>query len=175
METARKGKLRSRQVAAIPIRRNARGQLQVLLVTSRETQRWVIPKGWPWPGRPNHEAAAEEAWEEAGVRGRARGRTIGSFRYGKRRNGGVLPVRVMVYLLEVSEVARSWPEIAERRRAWFSPDKAADAVEELELKALLRALELDALMEILAVPFAALACGLAVLRKMLAKEHCGKP
>ena len=141
MATARKGKLGSRQVAAVPIRRNARGQLQVLLVTSRETQRWVIPKGWPWPGRPDHEAAAEEAWEEAGVRGRARRGKTGSFSYGKRRNSGVLPVRVMVYLLEVTEVAKTWPEIEERRRAWFSPAKAADAVEELELKALLRALD----------------------------------
>ncbi len=57
------------QVAAIPVRKSAEGQLEVLLVTTRETQRWVVPKGWPLPRRPDHEAAANEAWEEAGVRG----------------------------------------------------------------------------------------------------------
>ncbi|HKZ96072.1 MAG TPA: NUDIX domain-containing protein [Hyphomicrobiaceae bacterium] len=132
---------RTRQIAAIPVRRNARGKVQVLLVTSRETQRWVIPKGWPWPDLPDHEAAAEEAWEEAGVRGLARRNKIGSFTYDKRRNGKVVRVLVVVYLLEVREMARTWPECAERRRAWFSPAKAANAVEELKLKTLLHTLD----------------------------------
>ncbi len=131
---------KSNQVAAIPVRRNARGRLQVLLVTSRRTQRWVIPKGWPWAGRPDHEAAEEEAWEEAGVRGSVSQESIGTFNYGKRRNGKVFAVKVTVYLLEVTEVARSWPELAERRRAWFSAAKAAHAVTEPKLKVLLRAL-----------------------------------
>ena len=60
----------SNQVAAIPVRRRADGNLEVLLVTSRETRRWIVPKGWPWPEVSDHEAAAAEAWEEAGVRGR---------------------------------------------------------------------------------------------------------
>lgn len=131
---------RLNQVAAIPVRKNPRGRLQVLLVTSRRSRRWVIPKGWPWAGRPDHEAAQEEAWEEAGVRGNVRKESIGIFNYGKRRNGKVIAVTVTVYLLEVTKVARSWPERAERRRAWFSAAKAANAVTEPRLKALLRAL-----------------------------------
>ena len=129
-----------KQIAAIPLRSDASGQLQVMLVTSRETRRWVIPKGWPWPGLPDHEAAREEAWEEAGVRGHARRDKIGSFTYGKRRNGKVMPTKVIVYRLDVTEIAETWPEIAERQRAWFSLAKAADAVEELKLKKLLLAL-----------------------------------
>jgi len=132
---------RSTQVAAVPVRRPAHGGLEILLVTSRETQRWVIPKGWPWPKRPDHEAAAAEAWEEAGVLGNAAPDAVGTFTYDKRRRGAVLPVVVSVFLLEVLEVADDWPEIDQRRRAWFSPSAAAEAVNEPELKALLRALE----------------------------------
>jgi 8-oxo-dGTP pyrophosphatase MutT (NUDIX family) len=61
----------ARQVAALPVRRNPDGSLSVLLVTSRETRRWVIPKGWPWPDRDDYVAATEEAREEAGVLGLA--------------------------------------------------------------------------------------------------------
>ncbi len=131
---------KSKQVAAIPIRCSPRGQLQVMLVTSRDTQRWVIPKGWPWPGRPDHEAAEEEAWEEAGVRGTTRKNKFGTFSYGKRHGDKVVPTKVTVYLLDVTEVARSWPEIGQRRRAWFSPTNAAAAVDEEQLSELLRAL-----------------------------------
>ena len=129
------------QVAAVPVRRKDGGELMVLLVTSRETRRWIIPKGWPWSDAPHHESAAAEAWEEAGVRGRIVADALGTYTYDKRRDGILLTVQVSVYLLEVTEEERTWPEMDERERAWFSPAAAAEAVIEPELKALLRTLE----------------------------------
>lgn len=126
-----------KQVAAVPYRFDGAGRLQVLLVTSRETQRWVVPKGWPWPGLANHKAAVGEAWEEAGVRGRARKRAIGSYVYEKVEGKRARKVKVNVYLMAVSELATWWPEKSERKRAWFVPGKAAEAVIEPELKLLL--------------------------------------
>ncbi len=129
-----------KQVGALPIRPGHAGGLQVLLVTSRESQRWVIPKGWPWPQLPDHEAAAGEAWEEAGVRGHAVAAEIGIFAYEKRQGGKLLPIEVVVYLLEVTEEVETWPEANERRRAWFDLNEAVEAVAEPELKALLQSL-----------------------------------
>ena len=129
------------QVAAIPIRRRATGAVEVLLVTSRETRRWVVPKGWPWRKVSDHEAAAGEAWEEAGVRGHTRRKRIGRFDYRKLRDGKSSMLRVHVYLLEVVEIARTWPEAKERSRRWFSPARAAELVAEPELKALLHDLQ----------------------------------
>lgn len=129
------------QVAAIPVRRLGDGTWQVMLVTSRESQRWVVPKGWPWVNLPDHEAAAEEAWEEAGIRGVVHDTPLGTFAYEKRRADKVLvPVTVVAYLLVVQEEENDWPERHERRRAWFSPDDAAAAVAESDLKSILRGL-----------------------------------
>jgi 8-oxo-dGTP pyrophosphatase MutT (NUDIX family) len=130
------------QIAAIPIRRDSTGKLEVLLVTSRETKRWVIPKGWPWRKVADHDAAAGEAWEEAGVKGNVTPDSIGTFAYAKRRHGKSRTLTVLVYLLEVAEVAQTWPEAHERKRSWFSPSKAAGLVDEPALKSLL--FELDA-------------------------------
>jgi 8-oxo-dGTP pyrophosphatase MutT (NUDIX family) len=129
------------QVAAIPVRRRGDGNLEVLLVTSRETRRWIVPKGWPWPEVSDHEAAAAEAWEEAGVRGRVLADELGTYTYDKQRDGTLLSVDVIVYLLEVTDEERIWPEMDERERAWFSPAAAAEAVVEPELKTLLHALD----------------------------------
>lgn len=129
---------RLKQVAALPVRRDEAGNLQVLLVTSRETRRWVIPKGWPWPDVPDYQAAANEAREEAGIVGTTRPQSIGSYGYGKRRKGSVLDVEVAVFLLEVTFEEASWPEQGQRERAWFTPDAAARAVHEPELQALIR-------------------------------------
>lgn len=132
------------QVAAVPVRRCGDGTWQVLLVTTRETRRWVVPKGWPWADRPDYEAAAREAWEEAGIRGDIRQEPLGTFAYDKRRNGDeIVPVTVVAYLMEVSEEMDDWPERDQRQRAWFSIDAAADTVCEAELKLLLRALSAD--------------------------------
>jgi len=128
----------ARQVAALPMRRNPDGSLSVLLVTSRQTRRWVIPKGWPWPDREDHVAAAEEAREEAGVLGLALAESIGSYTYRKNYPAGPIAVRVHVYLLEVREELLSWPEQDQRERAWFELPDAVAKVDEPELRDLLQ-------------------------------------
>jgi 8-oxo-dGTP pyrophosphatase MutT (NUDIX family) len=130
-----------RQVAALPWRKGRRG-VEVLLITSRETARWVIPKGWAMAGLADHASAAEEAREEAGADGEAASGLIGSYEYDKRRrNGAVLRIEVAVYALEVSKLLRVWPEKAERKRKWFAPAKAAALVAEPGLSAIINDLE----------------------------------
>jgi 8-oxo-dGTP pyrophosphatase MutT (NUDIX family) len=131
----------ARQVGAVPVRRAPDGTLLVLLITTLQTQRWVIPKGWPWPGERDHTSAAAEAREEAGVLGEARPGCIGSYTYEKRRQSGSLPVRVAVYLLDVREELDDWPECQRRQRAWFTPSEAAAIVQEPELRDLLLQLQ----------------------------------
>jgi 8-oxo-dGTP pyrophosphatase MutT (NUDIX family) len=129
------------QVGALPWRR-VDGALQVLLVTSRETRRWVAPKGWPMPYKSDAEAAATEAWEEAGVKGLIASAPIGGYSYAKRlKDGSDRRCRVKVYPLEVTVMRDHWPEAAERARRWFPPAEAADLVAEPELAAILRAFD----------------------------------
>ena len=116
----------------------AEGGLRVLLVTSRETRRWVIPRGNPMRGRKPHRAAAIEAFEEAGVVGRIRSKAVGSFIYDKIKPKGAQPCSVKVFPLKVRKIRDDWPEARERERRWFSPEDAADLVREPELAALLR-------------------------------------
>jgi 8-oxo-dGTP pyrophosphatase MutT (NUDIX family) len=127
-----------KQVGALPVKWDGNGALRVMLVTSRETRRLVIPKGWPWPGVKDHKAAAEEAREEAGIRGRIGREAVGSYTYDKRRSNGVVPVKVKVFLLEVDEELDDWPEKDERERKWLTVAKAAEAVAEPELADLIR-------------------------------------
>lgn len=128
------------QVAALPVRRAGDG-LEVLLVTSRETHRWIVPKGWPMKGRKDHDAAAREALEEAGVRGKIHKRPLGSYVYGKRLAEGVEMCRVMVYRLDVEEECASWPEGDERDRQWLGVREAASRVEEPGLATIIRSLD----------------------------------
>lgn len=115
---------------------------EVLLISSRETGRWVIPKGWPMKGRAGHEAAAIEAWEEAGVKGQIAEDRLGHFTYDKILNRDskkerAKPCIVDVYPLEVAKLAPEFPEQRQRRRKWFAPADAARKVAEPELKSLL--------------------------------------
>jgi 8-oxo-dGTP pyrophosphatase MutT (NUDIX family) len=127
------------QYAALPYRRNPDLDLEVLLVTSRETRRWVIPKGWPVQKLAPHRSAAHEAMEEAGLVGRIGRRSIGSYGYRKRLStGSVIPCQVMVFPLKVSKQLTTWPEKDQRRTKWFRPDAAAKAVKEPELRAIIR-------------------------------------
>lgn len=112
---------------------------RLLMITSRGTGRWVIPKGWPMTGRSAAGAALREAWEEAGVRGTAQEQPIGQYAYNKRQGRGLsIPINVQVYLVHVTGLEEDFPEAAERRRDWFTPAEAAELVDEIELKALLR-------------------------------------
>ena len=114
------------------------GAVEILLVTSRDTGRWIIPKGWPVPDSTPQAAAALEAWEEAGVRGRVAEGCIGLYGYDKALAADrVVPCMVAVYAMEVTGLRDRFPERKERRRKWFTPAKAAQKVLEPELGALL--------------------------------------
>lgn len=134
---------RRRQVAALPWRAptgqaGAGEGLEILLVSSRETRRWVIPKGWPMKGKADHVAAAQEAYEEAGLDGRIADRPIGDYPYLKRLKSGVArPVTVDVYPMQVTGEHATWPEKGQRVLRWMSPVEAALAVQEPELRDLI--------------------------------------
>lgn len=128
------------QYAALPWRLRADGEIEVLLITSRETQRWVIPKGWPIKTLSPGASAAHEAFEEAGVSGKVRERSIGRYHYDKRlRSGRLQHVRVLVYALQVVALAEEWPEKGQRELKWVPPADGAEMVAEPELKTLLAA------------------------------------
>jgi 8-oxo-dGTP pyrophosphatase MutT (NUDIX family) len=129
------------QCAAIPIRFTERGRMEVLLVTSRGSKKWVIPKGWPIRKLAPHATAAREAYEEAGIEGVIRPKSpIGRYQYSKRVDANVLEIRVKVFILWVARQLETWPEQTERQTRWFSPDEAAQAVEGEQLAMLLHCL-----------------------------------
>lgn len=127
------------QVAALCYRKTD-GDKEVLLITSRGTGRWILPKGWPMEGKSAADAARLEAWEEAGVRAKAVSQTpIGCFDYIKDRDEGLpTPCDTQVYPVEVADLAEDYPEAGERERRWLPARDAAELVEEDGLKQLLR-------------------------------------
>ena len=131
------------QVAALPVRVGPDG-VEVMLVTSRETRRWIVPKGWPMKDREDHDAAAQEAFEEAGIRGRVHEHPIGAYTYRKVIRRGPPPLaetcRVMVYRLDVEEERDDWREAAQRTRRWFPALEAAEQVAEPRLASLIQRL-----------------------------------
>lgn len=127
-----------RQCAALPLT-GAGGDLRVVMVTSRETRRWVIPKGWVEDGEAPHHSAAREAFEEAGIEGEADPVPVGRFAYTKRKSRGLLlPCEVLVYRLRVIRLLPDWPERRQRERRLMLPQEAAALVAEPELARLLR-------------------------------------
>ncbi|MBV7409330.1 NUDIX hydrolase [Maritimibacter sp. DP1N21-5] len=126
------------QFGALPFRIRE-GKVQVLLISSRGTGRWIIPKGWPMNKSTPAEAAAIEAYEEAGVTGRVHNGVIGFYTYSKREQGRRMPVVVAVFPLLVQRELMNWPERGQRKRKWVSRKKAAKLVDEPELKDILRA------------------------------------
>lgn len=115
-----------------------RGKPRILLITSRDTGRWVMPKGWPMNGKSAADAAAREAWEEAGVEGRISERCIGLYTYPKIEGDDQTPCAVLVFPLKVKNLRKRFPEADERDRKWFGRKKAAEAVQEPELREMLR-------------------------------------
>ena len=127
---------RLEQVAALPFRRAATGGVDILLITSRSSGRWIIPKGWLAKGSKPRHCAAREAYEEAGLRGRVGKSALGEFEYVKRLGRSAAPCRVRVFPLETTAEKRKWPEMHQRARAWFSPVEAATLVSDPGLGAI---------------------------------------
>jgi hypothetical protein len=140
---ARKGE-KVRQVAAIPFRLGEDGSIQVMLVTSRETKRFIVPKGWPMKGKSGRKAATIEAEQEAGVIGKTLKEPAGTYSYWKRLAASFVRVDVTVYLLAVAEERGDWRERKTRQRAWLSPRDAASLIDEPELATLVATLEAPA-------------------------------
>ncbi len=126
-----------KQVAALCWRMH-KGKVEVLLITSRDTGRWVIPKGWPMDGMSAAAAAAQEAWEEAGVQGVVSDLTLGQFVYDKIMPKKALRCSVDVFPLRVKELKSKFPEAKERRRVWHRAKDAANLVAEPTLREMLK-------------------------------------
>ncbi|MGC4024776.1 MAG: NUDIX hydrolase [Mesorhizobium sp.] len=126
-----------RQIAALPFRISDEGDLKVLLITSRGTRRFVIPKGWQMDGLKDWDAAAQEAREEAGIKGDVHKKPIGEYQYWKRLKTAFVPINVAVYPLEVTGSMPRWREAKQRRRGWVNWEQAKVLVDEPELISLI--------------------------------------
>jgi 8-oxo-dGTP pyrophosphatase MutT (NUDIX family) len=125
------------QYAALPWRL-VEDRLEILLITTLTSKRWVVPKGWPVEGCSPSECAAHEALEEAGVVGTTASKPVGSFAYLKRRKSGdEISCRVQVFGLEVERQRRAWPEKAIRQTCWCSVEVAIARVSDPGLKRLI--------------------------------------
>lgn len=134
-----KRKIRT-QYAALPFTTRD-GQPLVMLITSRETRRWIIPKGWPEKRTAPHALAAREAYEEAGLVGRVGERPFATFWYEKRlKSGRTTTCVVETYLFEVERELDEWPEKGQRERRWMTPAEAAGLVTESGLTEILLSL-----------------------------------
>ena len=129
------------QYGALPYRFTPEAAIEILIVTTRQSRRWIIPKGWPIKGLKPPNSAAREAFEEAGVRGRVRGKSIGLFTYDKviDESGLRVSCEVLVFPLLVKRQSEAWPEREQRMAQWVAPGKAVALIREPELKALVAA------------------------------------
>jgi 8-oxo-dGTP pyrophosphatase MutT (NUDIX family) len=127
------------QYGVLPYRFTETNSLEVLLVTTRQTRRWIIPKGWPIKGLKPPKSAAREAYEEAGIRGTVRAKAIGVFSYEKGfdANGVTVPCEVRVFPMIVKRQLDVWPEANEREARWFEPRKALSAIRDDGLRELI--------------------------------------
>lgn len=132
---------RCEQYGALCYRRT-RSDVEFMVITSRDTRRWVIPKGWPIKGKAPHEVVANEAFEEAGVRGKVKKKALGYFTYLKRLDDGrgVL-CSVQVHAMKVKGHIADFPEKGQRKVDWVSSSEAAARVSEPELRGLFHMLE----------------------------------
>lgn len=130
------------QYGALAYRYAAGGAVELLLVTSRETGRWIVPKGNRVPGLSPAESAAREAFEEGGLEGEVAPDPIGAYRYVKqKKNGTVTPASVLIFPMRVTRQLGDWPEKAERDTRWFSLADAAASVAERSLRRLILSFE----------------------------------
>lgn len=126
------------QYAALPYRIGSAGP-EILLITSRDSGRWIIPKGWPIAGLTASQSAAREALEEAGVTGEIGVKSIGRYRYDKRLPDNTTKLcTVEVFPLKVTRQRNTWPEQHQRRREWLRVEEASELVSETGLRPLIR-------------------------------------
>ncbi|MBN9333055.1 NUDIX hydrolase [Devosia sp.] len=122
------------QVAALPWRRDSDGAVLVLLITSRNNGKWMLPKGWPIKGLSDADSARQEALEEAGVEGEIDAHAIGSYRYSKLfGNGTSAPGQALIFPLTVTRERKGWKEKGQRRRRWVTTEEAAHLAHEPDL------------------------------------------
>jgi 8-oxo-dGTP pyrophosphatase MutT (NUDIX family) len=141
MKKQKKGKAKGPfvQYGALPYRESRSG-LEVLLVTSRESRRWILPKGWPQRGLPPHRTAENEAFEEAGVVGKIGKKPIGAYWYDKKlESGAAARCKVRVFPLRVTRQLKKWPEKRQRQARWHSPAQASRRLRETYLRQIIRA------------------------------------
>ncbi|HZZ21186.1 MAG TPA: NUDIX hydrolase [Roseiarcus sp.] len=112
--------------------------LEILIVTTRQTRRWIVPKGWPIKRLTPAKSAAREAFEEAGVRGNIGVKPIGTFSYKKTADayGAEADCEVKIFPLLVRRQSATWPESAQRVAQWVDPEKAISLIREPELKSI---------------------------------------
>ena len=129
------------QYGALPYRLMDDGSVEFLLVTSRRTKRWIIPKGWPIKGLGPAATAEREAFEEAGVLGKISRRSVGSFQYLKQLKDGSRSVtcNVLVFPLRVDRELTAWPEADQRELCWLDPTGAADRISDAGMKGVIEA------------------------------------
>lgn len=130
-----------KQVAALCWRASQKAGpvLEVLLITSLNSKRWILPKGWPEPNLTPAESAAREAFEEAGITGKIGAQAIGTYHYLKeKKDGGGMPCRVEVFALAVTKQLNDWPEKGTRELAWLPLDQAVTRVSEPGLRQVLK-------------------------------------
>jgi 8-oxo-dGTP pyrophosphatase MutT (NUDIX family) len=127
------------QYGALPYHFTKTGGPEFLLVTTRKTKRWMIPKGWPIKGLKAAKSAAREAYEEAGVQGTIRAKSVGFFTYDKRleEDGIIVPCAVRVFPLLVKRQDKTWPEYRQRQSQWFVPEEALSVIKEESLRVLI--------------------------------------
>jgi 8-oxo-dGTP pyrophosphatase MutT (NUDIX family) len=138
----RKVKLALRvQYGALPYRFSQDAALEILLVTTRGTKRWIVPKGWLIRGLRPAKSAAREAFEEAGVTGRIGAKPIGLFAYDKLSDetGDGTTCEVKVYPLLVKRQSHVWPESHQRTTQWVEPSRAIAMIKEPGLKKIVAA------------------------------------
>lgn len=108
-------------------------KVQILLITSRTRKRWIVPKGWPMDNSTPAETAAREAFEEAGVEGKAKSVCLGIYSRTEGLIGSDLPCVVALFPLKVKRIRTTYPEMGQRQRKWFGLKKAASLVDSPEL------------------------------------------
>lgn len=140
LQAAAKSDVRT-QFAALCFR-EVKGKPQVLLITSRGSGRWIVPRGWPMDSKTPSEAALTEAWEEAGVKGKAFEISLGLYSYTRDIGGEInLPCVAVVYPVQVKSLEKKYPEAGQRKRRWLSLKKAATRVDEPELANIIRSFD----------------------------------